>query len=206
MNTAIYPVLENPIVDKYKENYPWHPSLINPDAKDMIKCLSCSSGVVITRHIPFLDRESMTLGGPSQYHPQPMEYCKCRSLAVMVDHRGNVRVYTDEPEGWAWVNSILKVEAKADIKVKIPKIVLDGPKPDRSVKPIVPSPRYRLYLTGILDMRRTNAQIYMPMPLKASSKYVYYPFLRSYAMTYDIVVLTDLYTFLPDGSFLATVS
>lgn len=124
-----------PAINYYADQYPKHIAQVDYRHQEYIKCLKCSSQIVILRHTP---RHSH-LSKFSTYHPQASQQCQCKALAVLVDHRGNIRVYTDTPQAVSLISPLtnsgyplLANNTLADYyTIPIANRLLDGPKPTR---------------------------------------------------------------------------
>ena len=78
----------------YPYFYPKHIATLHPRHQEYLKCELCQSSIVVYRHTPrYSPRVSRKY---SSYHPQPARTCDCKQLAVIVDHRGLLRVYTKD--------------------------------------------------------------------------------------------------------------
>jgi hypothetical protein len=75
----------------YEYYYPKHIATLHPRHKEYLKCKLCGSSIAVYRHTQRYNPR--VVRKYSSYHPQPAETCDCKELAVLVDHRGLLRVY-----------------------------------------------------------------------------------------------------------------
>jgi len=161
---------------------------------EAIYCNHCHSYLPIRRVHASITKSPALSPKTSTYIPQPMAYCKCKLSAILVDHRGLLRVYGNS---MALVNYLTNFPIHHQLSLgthlEVPITLLDGKKPryERIV-----TPRY-LWQTSLIDLSNLtidHASVVLPVP---SLKLKYYH--QNYAYNHKVFILTTKYLVLPSG-------
>lgn len=176
---------------------------LEPRQQEFILCNTCNTSVQISRLTP---RVSQRLTQKySGYSPQPLKYCECKSLAVLVDHRLTPRIYTDS--SWTLVTQPLGYERRYDsseLDYKyISKSLLDNLKrPEIHHKNLS---RLHLKSNGIV-LRDIGESAQLAFVISPKQTWRFHSdhmehFIR-YAYTYKLIIVTSYLIYLPSGIYL----
>jgi len=190
--------------DYYLENYPRHECKLDPLRQEFIMCKDCQSKLQMSRHNKRVT--TRLVQSHSTYHPQPLKYCKCKSTALLVDHRGVPRVYNSN-NSWQYIIQPLGYERRyEDFELDyqyIPKYLLDNSKRPR----FIPEDTSRIPMksSGIIlkDINKSLQLSFIITPRSHIPNHSTSEHYLRYAYTYKIMIVTKYLIYLPSGISLA---
>lgn len=161
---------------------------------EAIYCQHCHSYLPMRRVHATITQNPSLSPRTSQYLTQPLAYCECSQSAMMVDHRGLLRVYGYSTSLVNYLEGFpIHHRLDAQTHLQVPTALLDSKKPryERLVMP-----RY-LWLTSLIDlsnMPKDHRSVILPMPVVLDRQYY-----QSYAYNHRVFILTTKYLVLPSG-------
>jgi len=193
-------------VPYYTSMYPNHKAKLQPEHREAIRCTLCGDYLYMFRHIPRLSKELTLSNNLSTYHPQQLQRCSCLELALLVDHQGNPRVYSDK-EKFELVTYLPSLELRHSNFTYAqlpPKVNYQLPYQPFNHGKFKLTKVNGIFLQDLNDLH--ELAMIIPMGNKCSSSSLSHQreYMRRYAYHYSILIATREYLYLPNGVMIAT--